>query len=426
MAIRQRLEQRQRQVIALTPGMRRSLGILRMPALTLRDELLREAAENPLLIVEEGDGRAAGLSFAADLPAVEGPRAALVAQIERRRLAPEVEAAALFLAGELREDGYLDTTLERIAEEFRLPIAPLEAGLAALQGCEPAGVGARSLAECLALQLVDRGLDRALAFGLTGRLADLAAGRWTVLARALGQPMDEIARLAELVRSLSPRPLSDPDTPSVIRVPDLVVQKTPDGGLSVALAYGVVPRLSVMDMAHAGEPGTELRKLFARARAIASAVGARGATLLAIGRLIAELQAEFFTGGERIVPLTRAEAAAALGLHPSTLGRAIADKALVFAGTVHALETFFPRPAPGPDLAVSAFDLQRRIQAIVAAEDPGQPLADEAIRTQLKIEGVDIARRTVAKYRKCLRIASSYARRRNPRPGRGPKRPDRQ
>lgn len=399
--------------MALTPGMRLSLGMLRLPALALWDEILREAAENPFLVLDDSLPLARTLPADLAVAAEEGLHASLMRQIGLLRLDPPTEAAALFLAEELREDGYLDTRLEDLADQIGAPVALLEAGLAALQRCEPAGIGARNLAECLELQLAERGLDRALCRQVTLRLDDVARGRWPALSRALGITVDEVRRIADIVRTLSPRPVVERTAPPQTRFADIVVQEADRGVLTVVLARRAAPRVTLMEVGRATFESPGMRALFDRARHYLSGIAERSRTLLAVGRLVVDRQAAFFAGPDgRLAPLTRVEAARALGVHPSTLGRAVWGKGLEFAGKVHPLEMFFQRPAPGDDPALSAFDVQRRIAAIVSSEHPSAPLADEAIREHLRRGGVDIARRTVAKYRKCLRIAPSFQRRR--------------
>lgn len=412
MALKPAIGLRQTRRLALTPAMRASLQLLRLPALALQDEIAREAADNPFLILRRTGPISGAMPTDLRDTAVSGLHAAIASQIGLQRLDPASEAAAMLLAGELREDGYLDVTIEELAGELSLPVTLLEGALAALQRCEPAGIGARTLGECLALQLIDRGVPDRLARGLTARLDDVARGRWSILSRILGPPASEIERLAEMIRTLPTRPVADLPAATLTRVAELVVRQGPQGSLTVALATAA-PKVAVMKVDRQSLQSDELRALFDRARACVGALSQRSAMLLTIGRLIVARQAAYFTGGTAsLAPLTRADAAVAVGVHPSTLGRAIWGKALSFNGRVLPLDMFFARRGPGGDPDVSAFDVQRRVRAIVASENPAAPLADDAIAAQLQAEGVDIARRTVAKYRKCLRIASSFERRR--------------
>jgi RNA polymerase sigma-54 factor len=393
--------------------MRLSLHILRLPALALQDEIAREGAENPFLILRTKGPLSGAMPSDLRDDAVAGLHAAIGRQIGRQRLDPATEAAAMLLAAELREDGYLDVTVEELSQELSLPLPLLEQALSALQRCEPAGIGARSLSECLALQLIDRGVPERIARDLTSRLDDVARGRWSLLSRLLGLPAAEVERLADVIRSLSPRPVTESPPVTLTRVAELIVRQGTQGALVVSLVGAAAPKAAVMNVDRRSLQSEEMRALFDRARACVEALGHRSSMLLAIGRLIVARQSAYFSGGQTsLVPLTRAEAAAELSVHPSTLGRAIWGKALSFNGRVLPLDLFFARRGPGSDPALSAFDVQRQIRAIVAAENPAAPLADEAICAQLRAEGVDIARRTVAKYRKCLRIVSSFERRR--------------
>lgn len=422
MAVRPQITLSQKQRLGLSPMMRQALSVLALPAAELADRIGREIAENPFLVAEDGAPGDGGLAYdhaLATTAADESLSAALARQIAMQRLDPVTEAAALYLIGELREDGYLDTPLAELAEALDLPAAALHGGLEALQRCEPVGIGARSLAECLELQLADAGIDRGLARAAVQRLDDFAEECWPRLSRSLGQPEPVLRKVAQILRGLSASPVMRAPETVATRIPELVVERGPQDGLTVRLLPAAMPRLSMLAAARASLQGDELRELHDRAGWLISAIAARSETLLRVGRHIVASQEAFFAGDhDTIRPITRTEAAAALAMHPSTLGRALAGKALVAETRVYPLSIFFSRALPGAEGAVSPFDVQRRIRHLVAAENPGAPLADDDIRAQLKNEGVDMARRTVAKYRKCMRIPSSYARRRRKAPAR--------
>lgn len=404
----------QRQGIALTEGMRRSLQLLRMPAQAAADAIMREAEENPFLVIDRFAGGGAACDAALHTTAAqESLGDSLRRQITLQRLDTATAAAACYLVGELREDGYLDSTLAEIAAETGAPLPLLEAGLAALQACEPAGVGARDLAEYLELRLADAGIDRPLARAAVAEIDAVADGRWTALARRLGVPKAMLERIATLLRSFGSAPVRETGGWVGLLVPELSVDLGPQGEVSVSLLPGALPSVSVMAVGRAALEAAQLRAFHDRARRMSAAVAARRATLLRIGRLIAEAQPAFFVGRhDTLRPVTRAEAAAALAMHPSTLGRAIAAKALLADGRVYPLAMFFSRAIGGPSGALSPFDVQQRIRAMIDRESSDAPLADDGIRAQLQKEGVDISRRTVAKYRKCMRIPSSFGRKR--------------
>lgn len=402
-----------RQGLVLTEAMRQSLALLRLPTLAAAEAIAREAEENPFLVVEPAAGGTA-YDYALDTTAAtESLGESLRRQIALQRLDPATEAAALYLVGELRDDGYLDVALSDLAAETGAPVDVLEAGLAVLQACEPAGVGARSLAECLELKLADAGIDRPLARACARQLDDFAEARWARLSRSLGQPQAVLEKIAALLRGFGSAPVREDGGWVDPLVPELAVEVGAQGRLGVTLLPGRLPACAVMAVTRGSLDGETLRALHDRARRMAAAVVARRETLLRIGAHIAEVQSAFFLGRHHtIVPVSRAEAAAALAMHPTTLGRALAGKALLAGNQVFPLAMFFSRGLPGAEGAVSPFDIQQRIRAMIAQESSDAPLADDRICAQLRKEGVDIARRTVAKYRKCLRIPSSFGRKR--------------
>lgn len=412
-AAKQGVRLRQTQRLALTPEVRQSLALLRLPTDALREEIAREAAENPFLVVRERRARAEAPA-GWDMPAPEaGLAVSLVRQVRAQRLAPPVEQAAFLIAAELRSDGYLDAGLDELAAETGASLPDLAEALAAIQRCEPSGVGARTLAECIALQLADRGFDRALAEAAVARLPDFAERNLGSLTRALGCGRAEIDRLAAAIRACRAVPVEPPAGIAATRVPDLVARRAADGTLTIVPNPDAVPQLSVMrlegEMPRAGEYGAAQ----VRARQFARALAARIATLRRIGEYLAAAQPRFFDpDGPTLAPDSRVEAARTLGLHPSTLGRAIAEKALSFDGRVVPLCAFFSAALASAEGLVSAHDVQRRIRELIASENPRQALADADLTAQLKEEGVDIARRTVAKYRKWMRIPSSFERNR--------------
>lgn len=423
MAMKPSLGLRQTQRLALTPDMRRSLELLRMPAAGLAAEIAREQADNPYLRVSwpRGGAGAGGGAFDVALDTVAA-RPSLVdevrAQIALMRLPAPVAALAAYLAGDLREDGYLDGDPQEAAALAGLGPDAAAAALQALQSCEPAGVGARSLRECLALQLADRGVASGQAAALLDRLDLVSGGDTAALARALDVVRPEAARLVGIVHGLRALPVDAGATDARPLRADLTVWRGDDGGLRVDLATGAAPVLA-LDTALLAESGASgfaaARK--ARAEALIAAVSARAATLARIGADLIATQYRFFAGGvEDLRPDTRRAMAARLGLHPTTVGRAVAGKALDHGGRLHPLETFFsPALGRAEDTPISAFAARQALARIVAAEPPDAPLPDAALCARLRAEGVDISRRTVAKYRGCMRIPSSHGRRRRKR-----------
>lgn len=417
MALNPRLELRQQQRLSLTPELRTRLTLLRMTALDLEDELAREAASNPFLIFERPAARAVSADLAEEtLHAPDtGFQEALRHQIAAMDLTPAIAALATFLIGELREDGYLDTDLEALAHETGVPLAQLLQALDAVQDCEPVGVGARSLPECLTLQLIDAGLLRPEAEACVGQLPALARRDWAAAAAALGLTEAETRARAGLIRGLSPTPIAARDTrqQDLLR-PDLRLERRPDGTLAITADDSHRPRLG-LDRALVARAETDgfAPDLLTRARAMIAAMELRGQTLARIGEWLVLHQAGFFESGvAALKPASRSALAQDIGLHPSTVSRAVAGKAIDVDGRLWPLAVFFSPALPGAGGPISARAVQRRIAQLVEAEPAGRPLPDESLVGLLRAEGVDIARRTVAKYRQGLRIPPSSARRR--------------
>jgi len=412
-ALRQRLTLSQRIGLALNPAMHLSLSILRMSAADLDEAITAEAAQNPFLVIERARAppAQAGASLeAVSVAAAPSLRERLLRQIATLPLTdPERRAAALLVA-ELDPDGFLPVTLEELAGECAQPLVDLERALAVVQSLEPVGVGARSVAECLTLQLVERGLSPPDAAATIAHLPQIAAQDWAQAAREMGLERAALKARAALLDGLRLRP-HDPDEGEAHALePDLridtgahgvhSVHLTRDFGRQVALDRGLMA---------AGGFAPELAQ---RAEALIEALAMRGRTLVRIGEwLVARQQGFLLHGMSAMIPATRVQAAADLGLHPSTVGRAIAGKAVDVGGRVWPLSVFFS-VGPGAGAMLSARAIGQRISELVAAEAPGAPLSDTAICTQLNREGVDIARRTVAKYRQGLRIPPASVRRR--------------
>ncbi len=397
----------------LAPAMQQSLSLLRLPAADLQAEIARELAVNPYLRWR-GATPVAGEGAAEALAAEPSQLQDLVAQIGLMRLPDTVRAMAIHLAADLREDGYLDTPLAEVAADLGVPLDVAEAGLAALQSCEPAGVGARNLPECLALQLADRGLPPGQAAQVVAHLEAFVARDWRSLGRTLGLDRPALERIAALLPGLKAHPLASTDRAPAL-VADLVAEPDAKGRLQVRRTEAAAPRLGLDADLMADPPASpEAADARARAQALVAAVQARGDTLERIGAFLLEAQADFVANGpERLRPLSRRAVATALDLHPSTVGRAVAGKAIDLRGRLLPLSAFLAAPLPqaeGPALA--GFAVRDRIARLIAAEPPGAPLSDEALRGLLAAEGIDIARRTVAKYRQWMNLPPSHLRRR--------------
>lgn len=339
-----------------------------------------------------------------------------------------------------RDRAVLDALIENIDDDGyfsgSMPAVCAEAGcsaddglrlLALVQTLTPRGVGARDLAECLTLQL-DDGVPYApvIRAMVQNSLEDLAENRTTKLMRAYHVGIDDLAAIRDVICTLDPRPGSSfsQRKGTVYVVPDLTIM--PDrAGFSVHVTGELSETLVLNEtydrMARQGRMDGEAREWLGRKRAEADAalanIDQRRRTLHRFGVYLAEAQYDFFAKGEaRMRPLTMQQAADALGVHVSTISRTVQDKHVLTPWGAYPLKHFFSSAvacsAEERRHALSSLAIKDRIKDLVAHEDRRTPLSDASITAILNGEGVDIKRRTVAKYREALGIGRQSQRRR--------------
>ena len=324
-------------------------------------------------------------------------------------------------------DGYLRVRLEDIATSVRrpIPIADLEQAIRDIQQLEPTGVGARDVVECLILQLAalpgEHELERLL---IERHLDDLARNRIPVVAKTTGHSVGEINEAMKWMRShlcLHPGYLIGDRSVPTIR-PDVIVDYADTGaGLTVHLARGNMPKLRIREelvqLAKSKENGKETRD-FARkhvddASALIDAVKFRQGRLIEVARMIVERQRDFFDiGPEGLKVLRMSELAEELACDPSTISRTVADKYMQTPRGIHPLRYFFTGGTETQTGESMGWDrVKTRVAELVGAEDRKHPLNDDRVAELLMKEGIDISRRTVAKYRQQLNIPTARQRR---------------
>ena len=359
------------------------------------------------------------------LAARPGLRDHLREQLGRTRAGGDVALIARYLVEELDENGYLRADPGEVAERLSVPVDEAEAALALLQSCEPTGVGARSLAECLSLQLAERGLLDAPMRALIDNLDLLARGEWRRL-RALCRVDDAgLSAMLQELRRLDPRPCAgfDAAEPETL-VPDILMRRAGWGGWELELNPDTLPRV-LIDRDYVASIGPvrdgETRRWLAEAQASAGwlvrSLDQRARTILKIASEIVRQQQRFFDEGiAGLRPLTLRVVADAVGMHESTASRVTSNKYIATERGIFELKFFFTNAIGGAgrdgagDVAAEA--VRHRIRALVDAEKTGDVLSDDEIVERLAAEGIEVARRTVAKYRKALNIPSSVDRRR--------------
>jgi RNA polymerase sigma-54 factor len=349
----------------------------------------------------------------------------LVWQLEVSRLDPREVWIGEALVDALNDDGYLTETPADIARSLSadLPVSEDDVArvLAFLQTLDPAGVGARSVAECISLQLAQ--LDactpgRELAIRIAGgHLQEMADRDLTGLQKRLGVDEDELHGALALIRGCNPRPgAAFESAPPEYIVPDVFVRRSAQGWI-VEVNPASVPRLRV-NQGYAGlvsrsQDYATLRAQLQEARWLIRSLEIRGETLLKVARTIVQRQVAFLEKGEEAMqPMILRDVAEAVGLHESTVSRVTTSKYMHTPRGIFEFRFFFSSHvsgAGGED--ISSVAIRARIRKLIADEPPGKPLSDAQLAEVLSREGVKVARRTVAKYREALGLATSSERR---------------
>lgn len=328
------------------------------------------------------------------------------------------------IVGSLDPDGYLRRDLSDIADMLGTEEACIVTVLKKVQTFDPIGVAARNLAECLRLQLDEMGqIDRAMEV-LLDNLPLLARYELQQLARICGVDVEAVLQMAKEIRELDPRPGRRFDTGPVLpALPDVLVEIRPDGSCAVEINSDLLPRVLVNQRYYANITAGTLgmqEKIFVtdclrNASWLAKNVEQRAQTILKVATEIVVQQRDFLLHGvEHLRPLNLKDVARVLGMHESTVCRAIANKYMMTSRGMFDLKYFFTNSIAAADGGddFSAETIRHRIRQKVAMESATDVLSDDAIVTALRKEGVNIARRTVAKYREMMNIASSAGRRR--------------
>ena len=328
------------------------------------------------------------------------------------------------LINEIDEDGYMRAELGGIAERLDAPFAAVEAALAVVQSFEPSGVGARDLAECLAIQLRERDrLDPAMQT-LIDHL-DLVARRDSAALKRLCRVDDEdLAEMLAEIRMLNPKPGNAFGSAAVQPViPDVLVRQGPDGAWLVELNSGTLPKVLVNQTyytkvaRHKKNDGDKayLAEALQTANWLVKSLDQRARTILKVASEIVRQQDAFLTEGvQHLRPLNLKTIAEAIGMHESTVSRVTSNKYMATPRGIFELKYVFTAAianAEGGE-AHSAEAVRFRIRKLIDDEAAAAILSDDTIVKILRDSGVDIARRTVAKYREAMRIPSSVQRRR--------------
>lgn len=457
MHTRQSLELRQQQQLALTPQLQQSIRFLQLSAQDLETEVAQALLENPLLEREEeydtvGDaavasqdnaaqedrwlmssaGRRQGESMDdADRPEAELPqtlRSHLREQLRLTRAGERDCALVELLIEELDDSGYLSTSLEDmhafLPPELHVDLDELTTALRLLQSFDPAGVGARSLSECLLLQLkvveLNHNEDEA-ALTCAREIAEhhlsvLGTGNLNKLRDILALPMPVVRAAHALLLRLEPRPGRNWAGEAADYVtPDVVVRKTGGRWLAV-LNPAVVPKVRINavyeELLAQSQSSPELQAQLQQAQGVVKSVNQRFMTIMRVAQAIVDEQTAYFEKGvEAMRPMVLRDIAQNLGMHESTVSRATRNKYAQTPWGVIELKEFFSSSLQTDDgESTSATAVRSLIAKLVSEEPAHKPLSDAKIADLLAAQGVVIARRTVAKYREAAGIEPAIMR----------------
>ena len=358
----------------------------------------------------------------ATLVAEKTLREHLLDQLTLAAAPQRLRAIAADLIEQIDESGYMRADEGAIAERLGAEPADVAAALGVIQGFDPAGVGARDLAECLRLQLAEQNrLDPAMAT-LIDNLPRLAKGEVGKLVKLCGVSLDDMREMVAEIRALDPKPGArfGGEIAQTV-VPDVYVKPSETGGWSVELNTDTLPKVLVNTRyaAKVGKGGREVKAYLSEclqnANWLAKSLDQRARTILKVSSEIVRQQDGFFAYGvSHLRPLNLKTVAEAIDMHESTVSRVTSNKYVATPRGVFELKFFFTAAIQATDGSEShsAESVRHRIKAMIDAEDERSILSDDKIVKLLRDEGVDIARRTVAKYREALGIPSSVQRRR--------------
>ncbi len=458
------LHQSLNQQQTLTPQMRRSLEILQSSSLEL-SQMIRQAIEsNPTLEQTDDDWedlgieqeqalgekglndtyddlrereitRSAGQTFSADdeerrqflydsIVAPETLQQHLALQVQQSMADDEIKQIVMALIGNLNERGFLDMPAQQLAERLSIQREKMERALLLLQSFEPAGIGAMDLRECLLIQLRRQNRQESLEYKICdSHLHDLARRHLQQIARALGTTTERIAEATEVIAQLDPDPggsFNPTANPHI--TPDVIIRRNFDGEFEAELTNHYIPRLRISDFYKdlLGKMGSDkkaieyIRENIRDGRSLMSSISLRQETIFRIAERIIARQEPFLQYGHaKLRPMTMAEIGEDLGMHATTISRAVAGKYLMTPHGMMEMRAFFAtgyQTSSGAELSNAA--VRDAIQTLIQQENPSKPLSDDALTKQLNKAGIEIKRRTVAKYREQLHILPSHLRKR--------------
>jgi RNA polymerase sigma-54 factor len=332
-----------------------------------------------------------------------------------------------YLIDMVDDAGYLPADLSALPEKLGAPQELIDRVLASLQSLDPPGAFARSLQECLALQLKEQNRFDPVIAAFLANLHLLASHNFPALKKAVGVEMDELMEIVAEIKRLNPKPgLKYGSVQMQPVVPDVLVRQAPDGSWIIELNSDTLPRVlvnrnyltCVPKGGGSAEDRNYLLECLQTANWLVKSLDQRARTILRVAEEIVRQQDGFFTHGvQHLRPLNLRTVADAISMHESTVSRVTSNKYIATPRGIFELKYFFTSAIASNEdgEAHSSEAVRHRIKQMIDGETPATVLSDDKIVEKLKADGIDIARRTVAKYREAMRIPSSVQRRRDKR-----------
>jgi RNA polymerase sigma-54 factor len=344
-------------------------------------------------------------------------------QLAMEVLSEEVRDAAMAIIGNLDDNGYLPISVEEIAQQEEHRVETVATALQFVQTLDPAGIAARDMRECLLIQIGMLNGKGGVAWQIiSNHLKLLETKQYKEIAKQLGRPLEHVQIAVGMIRRLDPRPgLRYSGQGARAVEPDVYIFKDGDDYI-IQLNDEDIPQLRLNSqyrrmLDREQEPSKEVRNYvkekYASALQLMKNIEQRKQTILKVCHSIVRRQREFLEIGlDELKPMMIKEVAEEIGVHPSTVSRAVASKYAHTPQGVFELRYFFSEAVQGPSGgATPLLILKRRVKKMIEEEDAKQPLTDEQITARLQSEGIQVTRRTVAKYREDMKIPSTHQRR---------------
>lgn len=439
------------QKLSMTPELIQAIQILQLNQQELEEYVENELLENPVLEIENADD-----SKAVDLQAVVLRTAAdewrysqkdynaededevtfeqyvseestledfLMGQLHLSKLNDRKMEIGRYIIEAIDDNGYLTASVEEIAKACRTECDKVEAVLTHIQSFDPPGVAARNLKECMLIQLAAKGLlSEEMEYLVVHMLEDIAEHRFSKIGKGLHLTVKQVQQMVDILKTLEPKPGRAFSSGEAVRyvTPDVIVEES-DGAYSVTSNEFAVPKLMISayyrhlnDAYQDEELEKYLNDRMNAALWLMKSIDQRKQTIYNVANAVVQYQQDFFARGERFMkPLTLHQIAEEVGVHESTVSRAINGKYLQSRRGTFELKYFFASGVEGDDgQGVSSNSVKTIIRDLIAGENSEHPLSDQEMAEILSSKGIAISRRTVAKYRESMHILSSSKRRR--------------